>query len=273
MLKNEKETVVEELQKVFSEAKGVYLTDFTGINVSMVNELRKNFRDGNVEFRVVKNTLARRSLRGSSLDGLLQHLIGPTALAYSDKDSMAPAKIIDKFRKKTDLLSIKAAVVDGVVFDQEDMEKIVKLPSRNELVAKMLGSLNAPITGIVGVLSGVLRNFVGVLSAVKDKKEQEGDPSGKEHQKQPDSKAVEQSDRENESAGTGKEVKTEAGSGKESEKNEKSDAEPEKKPGKHEAVNTGDEIAQDTDPEASAEEQKSGDDGEEAAGDREEPPK
>jgi len=193
MLKNEKETVVEELQKVFSEAKGVYLTDFTGINVRMVNELRKNFRDGNVEYRVIKNTLARRSLQGGSLDGLLQYLNGPTALAYSNEDSLAPVKIIDKFQKETKLLLIKAAVVDGVIFDQEDMEKIVKLPSRKELLARLLGSLNSPVTGLVGVLSGVLRNLVGVLSAVKDKKEQGGESSGVEDQKEPGSKVVEQS--------------------------------------------------------------------------------
>ncbi len=173
MLKKDKEKVVEELHKVFAEAKGVYLADFTGINVEIVNDLRKKFRENNVEYRVVKNTLAQRSLEGGSFGELLQHLNGPTALAYSFEDSVVPAKIIDKFHKETDLLSIKAGVVEGVIIDKDDVAKIVVLPSRDELLTKMLGTLNSPITGLVGVLSGLIRNLVGVLAAVKNKIEKE----------------------------------------------------------------------------------------------------
>ncbi len=188
MLKKDKEKVVEELHKVFAEAKGVYLTDYTGVNVEKTNDLRTRFRESNVEYRVVKNTLAQRSLEGGSFGDLLQHLNGPTALAYSFEDSVVPAKIIDKFHKETDLLSIKAGVVEGVVFDKDDVAKIVALPSRDELLAKMLGSLNSPITGLVGVLSGLIRNLVGVLAAVRDKTEKEdGSPVSQAEANTPES--------------------------------------------------------------------------------------
>ena len=122
----------------------------------------------------------------------MQHLNGPTALAYSFEDSVLPAKIINKFYKETDLLSIKAGIVEGTYFDKDDVAKIVALPSRDEILAKMLGSLNSPITGLVSVLSGLMRNLVGVLAAVKDKTEEEsGGPVSQAETNAPESESKE----------------------------------------------------------------------------------
>lgn len=171
MIRKDKEKVVEELNKLFSEAKGIYLTDFTGINVETVNELRRQFRKENINYRIVKNTLTRLSIQGLPLDDLQPYLTGPTGLVMSFEDALLPGKVIESFQKKTALLPIKAAVIDGTVYDRASTEKIIKLPSRDELVAKLLGTLNSPLTGIVIVLSSILSNLVGVLDAIRDKKE------------------------------------------------------------------------------------------------------
>lgn len=174
MKKADKEIVIGELQKIFTEAKGVYLADFTGVDVESVNDLRQKFRDGNIEYRVVKNTLAKRSLEGLSYDELLPYLNGPTAIAYSYDDEIGPGKVMSDFHKETEKMVLKAAIVDGTFYDEEAVSEIVKLPSRDVLLTRLLGSMNSPITGFVGVLNGVLRNFVGVLDALREKMENEG---------------------------------------------------------------------------------------------------
>ena len=174
MIREEKEKVVQELNRVFTRAKGIYLTDFTGINVDTINGLRRLFRREKSEYLVVKNTLARLSLEGLALDELQPFLNEPTGLAFSFEDALLPGKIIEKFQKETELLQIKAAVIDGTVYDRSAAEKIIKLPSREALIAKMLGSLNSPITGLVMVLNGVIGKLVYVLAAFYEKKEKEG---------------------------------------------------------------------------------------------------
>lgn len=173
MTREEKEQEVAEISKIFAEAKCVYLTDFTGINVDTINKLRGEFRENNINYRIVKNTLTRLSIKDLPLDGLLAHLDGPTALAFSFEDALTPGKVISKFNKKTDLMPIKAALIDGEVYDQSMTMKIVSLPTRDELISKMLSTLNSPITGLVRVMNGVLQNLVGVLDAVRVKKESE----------------------------------------------------------------------------------------------------
>ena len=171
MIREDKEKVVEELNRLFSEAKGIYLTDFTGIDVETTNELRRQFRKENINYRVVKNTLTRLAIQGLPLGDLQPYLTGPTGLIMSFENALLPGKVIENFQKKTELLPIKAAVIDGTVYDRSETEKIIKLPSRDELVAKLLGSLNLPLTGIVVVLSGLLRNLVGIIDAIREQKE------------------------------------------------------------------------------------------------------
>ncbi len=174
MIKSEKEKAVEELQKVFAEAKGVYLADFTGIDVESINALRGQFRDANVNYRVIKNTLARLSIKDLNYDDLLPFFNGPTAIAYSYEDELNPGKVIEGFYKKTEKMSLKAAIVDGTVYDEATAKEIIKLPPKDQLQAIFLGTLKSPIRGFASVLNGILRNFVGVLDAMRDKMEKEG---------------------------------------------------------------------------------------------------
>ncbi|MFC1477076.1 50S ribosomal protein L10 [candidate division KSB1 bacterium] len=180
MIREDKEKNVIELQKVFEEAKSVYFADFTGIDVQMINDLRRQFNKENVTYRVVKNTLTRRSIEGRGFDGLMPYLIGPTAIAYSFDDPVAPGKLIEEFYKKNDKLELKAALIDGEIYDHETAIKIVRLPSKEQLIAQLLGTLNSPITGLVYVLSGVVRNVVSVIDQIRQKQETDGEtqPSG-----------------------------------------------------------------------------------------------
>ncbi len=226
MHRKEKEKTVEELHKLFSEAKGLYLADFTGIDIQMIDELRGKFRENKVAYRVVKNTLTRRSIEGLGYDALFDHLVGPTAVAYSNEDPVAPGKLINEFYKKNEKLALKAAVIDGEVYDNEMASKIVKLPPKEQLIASLLGTLNSPITGLVCVFSGLLRNLVNVLDQVKELKENQGDapaaPEAKpaEEAKETDVKAEEAA--EPEKTEVSPEKPAEAGS-EEPEKKEEAD--------------------------------------------------
>ncbi len=174
MIRTEKQKTVDDLKKIFAESKGVYLADFTGINVEAISGLRREFRKANVNYKVVKNTLAKLSIKDMSLDELDEYFIGPTAIAYSSEDELSAGKIIEKFHKATKTLVIKASVIDGEVFNEEDTSKIIKLPPKDMLLAQLLGTLNSPITGFVRVLNGVIRNAVSVLDALREKMEKEG---------------------------------------------------------------------------------------------------
>jgi len=152
-------------------ARGVYLTDFSGLNVEEETELRKTLREAKVQYRVVKNTLARRSAQQAGLTGLLPHLTGPTAFALSFDDPGLPARLIRDFAKKKNKLAIKAIVYEGELIDPSRVDEICNLPSREVMLAKLLGAMNAPIARLVGTLSGMLAQLVRVLDAIRVQKE------------------------------------------------------------------------------------------------------
>jgi len=190
MIREEKEKSVEELRKVFSEAKALYLTDFTGINVEMISDLRRQFRKENVEYRVVKNTLTRRSIDGMEYNDLMEYLVGPTAIAYSYDDPLAAGKLIDEFNKKNKKLELKAAIIEGEVYDRETAIKIAKLPPKEVLIAKLLGTLISPVSGLVYTLNGIIRNAVSVLDQIRDLKEKQGDaPAAEQESDTPEKEA------------------------------------------------------------------------------------
>lgn len=172
MPRPEKVAAVEALAEKLKNAKSVFLTDFTGLNVEEMNRLRKSCRGAMVEYKVVKNTLARLSAKSAGYEDLLPYLEGPTAFAFGLEDPSAPAKVITDFAKTLDKPKIKACIFEGVLIGTDRIEEIINLPTRDELLAKLLGNLNAPLFGLASVLSGLLRNFVYALQAVKDKKEQ-----------------------------------------------------------------------------------------------------
>ena len=168
--------VVAELKEHLASAKGAVLTGYRGLTVAQDTELRKSLRAAGVNYHVVKNTLLAIAAKDAGLDDLVPYLNGTTALAFSTEDAIAPAKVISEFIKKNkledkDVLVEKAGIVDGKVIGADDVKALANLPSREVLLAKLLGSMKAPISNTVGVLSGVIRNAVYVLDAVREQKE------------------------------------------------------------------------------------------------------
>jgi large subunit ribosomal protein L10 len=171
MPKPEKVAAVEEIAQKLKQAKSVFLTDFSGLNVEDINELRRSFREASVEYRVVKNTLARLSAKSAGYDDLLDYLEGPTALAFGVEDPTAPGKVITKFAKDKAKPTIKACMFEGVLIGTDRISEIINLPSKEELLAKCAFTLNAPLSGLASALNGILRNLVYVLDGVKNQKE------------------------------------------------------------------------------------------------------
>ena len=173
---SKKKAVVAELQEQLTSAKGVVLTGYKGLTVAQDTALRREFRAAGVTYHVVKNTMLRLAAQEAGIEGLDEHLEGTTAFAFSAEDAVAPAKVIGAFIKKNKLdeagvLTIKVGMVEGQVIDENEVKALAMLPSREELIAKMLGSMNAPISNTVNVLQGVIRKAVYVLDAVRVQKE------------------------------------------------------------------------------------------------------
>lgn len=175
-IREQKEAIVSNLKEQLSSASGAVITSYRGLTVAQDTELRRELRAAGVEYHVVKNTMLRLAVQGTELESLTSVLEGTTALAVSS-DAVAPAKIICGFIKKNKLeeaevLQVKAGIVEGKVINVDEVKALADLPSREELIAKLLGSMQAPISGTVNVLQGVIRNAVYVLEAVRKQKEQ-----------------------------------------------------------------------------------------------------
>lgn len=166
-----KEQVVETLSTRLAKAQSVYFADFTGLNVERVTQLRRQLQSENADCRVVKNTLVRFAVQNAGLPDLDAYLEGPTALIISD-DPVAPAKVIDKFKKDNNgLPGVKGGLLNGMIIEPGQVENLASLPSREELIAKAVGGIAAPLSGLVFVLSGMMGNLVRVLAAVAAQRE------------------------------------------------------------------------------------------------------
>lgn len=174
----EKEQKVAALKEAMTKAQGVVFTTYSGLTVFDDTQLRRQLRENGVVYKVVKNTLTAIAAKEAGFDALVPHLNGTTAMAYSDTDAVAPAKIISEFIKKNKLdksnkLTVKAGIVDGKVISAADVAALANLPSREVLIAKLLGSMMAPVSGTVSCLSGIIRKAVYVLEAVRKQKEEQ----------------------------------------------------------------------------------------------------
>ncbi|MBZ4688696.1 MAG: ribosomal protein [Clostridiales bacterium] len=169
--RQEKERVVQEIKSKLQNSNAAVLTDYRGLNVAEVTELRKQLREAGVEYKVLKNTLVKIAAKEVGLEDLFQYLEGPTAIAFSEEDPVAPAKILSNFAKEHKNLEIKAGLLEGNVVSIEQVKELADLPSREELIAKVLGGLQGPISGLVNVLQGPIRNLVYVLEAIRKEKE------------------------------------------------------------------------------------------------------
>lgn len=170
MNRTEKVNEVASLKKRFENAKALIFADYRGLTVAEVTELRGKLYAQNAGMKVVKNRLAKLALADLKMEGVAPFLKGPTAIASSDVDAVVPAKILVAFAKDHEKLQLRAGYMDGIILDLRSVLALASLPSREVLLSKMLGSLQAPATNLVNVLAAVPRQLVTVLSAIKDTK-------------------------------------------------------------------------------------------------------
>lgn len=166
----EKREAVQGLTEKIKAAKSIVLAEYRGLTVFQDTELRNALRKAGVEYKVIKNSITRFAAKENGLDGLSAYLSGPTAIAMSSTDAVAPAKVLSEYAKKYDKLQLKAGVVEGKVIDVNGIKVLAELPSREVLIAKVLGGFNAPISGFVTVLNGTLKGLVVALNAIAEKK-------------------------------------------------------------------------------------------------------
>jgi large subunit ribosomal protein L10 len=169
--RKQKVETVSDLHQRFVGAKVAILTDFRGLDVDAMNKLRSELRNASVEYRVVKNTLIRLASKDTSIDLLKDHFQGPCAIALCQDDPVLLAKIITKFSKEYPGLNVKAGMVGGRVLSVDEIQELSKLPSREVLLARLVGALCSVPGKFVQTLNGVLIHFLGVLEAIKAKKE------------------------------------------------------------------------------------------------------
>ncbi|MCK8825779.1 50S ribosomal protein L10 [Fuchsiella alkaliacetigena] len=168
----EKELIVEELTDKFSETKAAVLTDYCGLDVAQVTELRNQLREAGVDYKVVKNTLALLAAKNADFEEIEEYLTGPTAIAFSDEDPVAPAKVLVEFAKEHEELEIKGGLVEGDLIDLEQVKSLADIPPREVLIAQLLAKMKAPVNGLVNALNDPLQSLAYTLKAIKEDKEE-----------------------------------------------------------------------------------------------------
>lgn len=168
--KAQKQELVTSLATRLRRSPTVYVTDFTGLDVAKITQLRRRLRQAGTEFVVVKNTLALRAFGAAQVAGLEAHLAGPTGLVLAGTDPVGAAKVLADFAREFEKPAIKAGLVDGQAVTPEQVKRLASLPSRTELLAQVGGTLQAPLAGFVGALNGLLMNVVGALEALRTKR-------------------------------------------------------------------------------------------------------
>jgi large subunit ribosomal protein L10 len=170
MGQSEKSQRVEELKGLLDGAKSIILNDFTGLNVEDISELRRLCRQKNVIYRVIKNTLARRSFRELGFEDIEPLLEGPTAIAVSADDESAPTRVLQQFADDYELPRFKGGYIAGRLFTEAEVIRLASLPGRDVLLTQAVGLFQSPMRGLVNVLGASLRDLVSVLKAVSEKK-------------------------------------------------------------------------------------------------------
>jgi large subunit ribosomal protein L10 len=170
---DEKKAVVAEVSAEVAKAQAIIVAEYRGLEVGNMTNLRREARKAGVYLRVLKNTLARRAVEGTPFAGLSEHLVGPLVYGISP-DPVATAKLLNDFAKSNDKLVIKAGAMPNVVISAKDVKALATMPSREELLSQLLGTMQAPIAQFVRTLNEVPTRFVRGVAAVRDKKEKEG---------------------------------------------------------------------------------------------------
>ena len=150
-----KQPIVDEIAASLNGAQGVVLVDYRGLTVEQDTQLRKRLREAGVVYKVYKNTLVKRAIAGTEFEPMTEQLEGPTAIAISKEDATAPARILANFAKTADALELKCGVVEGTYYDINSIQTIATIPSREELLSKLLGSMQSPITNFARVIKQI----------------------------------------------------------------------------------------------------------------------
>jgi large subunit ribosomal protein L10 len=168
MKRNEKSDIVSYVKEMIQDSSAVYLTDYSGITVAEIDQVRNDFRREGVKYKVFKNTLFKRALQETGkFDKLADHLVGMTGYVFaSSQNPVAPAKIIKKYFDNTQKLSLKACYIESQYFDGSKLNELATLPSKQEIIAGILSSLNSPISGVVGTVNAVMRDLVSVVDQI-----------------------------------------------------------------------------------------------------------
>ena len=162
--KQEKQLIIDEIKSKLDGAQSAVVIDYMGITVAQADAMRKKLREANVDYTVYKNTLMKRAIDGTDFAQLADVLEGPSAIAISKEDATAPARVLDGIIKEFQKMEFKAGVVEGNFYDKAGIEEVAKIPSRDELIAKFMGSIQSPVG-----------KFVRTLAAIAEEKEKGGD--------------------------------------------------------------------------------------------------
>ena len=163
-----KQPIVAAIAEDVKDAKSVVLVDYRGLTVAQDTELRKQLREAGIIYKVCKNTMMKRAFEGTEFEGLAQYLEGPSAMAVSKDDATAPARILCKFAKTAEKLEVKAGVVEGKVYDEAGVKALSAIPSREELLSKLLGSIQSPIANFARVIKQIAENGGAVAEKAEE---------------------------------------------------------------------------------------------------------
>ncbi|MDY6038819.1 MAG: 50S ribosomal protein L10 [Eubacterium sp.] len=153
--KQQKQLVIDEIKAKLDGAQSAVLVDYMGITVEQADKMRKALREAEVDYTVYKNTLVKRAIEGTEFESLKDALAGPSAIAISKTDATAPARAINNLLKEIPAMEFKAGVVEGTFYNKEGIEAVAKIPSRDELIAKFMGSIQSPVSALVRTLQAV----------------------------------------------------------------------------------------------------------------------
>ena len=148
-----KKPIVDEIAAAVKDAQSVVLVDYRGLTVEQDTQLRKQLREAGITYKVYKNTMMNFAFKGTDCEALLPYLEGPSAVAISTEDATAPARVLCKFSKTADALEVKGGIVEGIAYDADGIKEVAKIPSREELLSKLLGSIQSPITNFARVMN------------------------------------------------------------------------------------------------------------------------
>jgi large subunit ribosomal protein L10 len=174
MARPEKVKVVEELAQKLTDAGSVFVTDYAGLTVIDITDLRAQLRAAGISYRVAKNTLLRLAAKQAGVQELIGSFQGPTAVAFGDRDPVAGAKIFKDFYTRLEHPEVRSFVVEGHMYGSEDLKAFAALPPREDVLAGLVAAVESPITGFVGTLNAVIRDFIGTIDALAKKREDEG---------------------------------------------------------------------------------------------------